>query len=150
MQFLVYLLTHPRVFIFHLALNLPHHNILSNECPINLPSSHKDLGVIVSSDLQWHHHHDHILGIAYKILGIIKRTFSRSNSATTKLNISLIKSQLTYCSIIWRPHLIQYRSKLEQIQRRATKYILNDYSSTSKSVTLNVRFEISDSYHVLN
>ena len=124
--------------------------ILSNECPINSPSSHKDLGVIVSSDLQWHQHHDHILGKAYKTLGIIRRTFSHSNSATTKLNISLIKSQLTYCSIIWRPHLIQDRSKLEQIQQRATKYILNDYSSTSKSVTLNIRFEISDSYHVLN
>ena len=81
-----------------------------------------------------------ILGKAYKTLGIIRRTFSHSNSATTKLKlyISLIKSQLTYCSIIWRPHLIQDISKLEQIQRRATKYILNDYSSTYRTRLLHL------------
>ena len=110
-----------------------------NECPINSSSSHKDLGVIVSN-LQWHHHHDHILGKAYKTLGIIRRTFSHLNSAATKLKlyISLIKSQLTYCSIIWRPHLIQDTSKLEQIQRRATKYIFNDYSSTYRTCLLHL------------
>ena len=51
---------------------LPTSYILNN-CPINSSSSHKDLGVIVSTDLQWHHHHDHILGKAYKTLGIIRR-----------------------------------------------------------------------------
>ena len=65
---------------------LPKSYILNN-CPINLPASHKDLGVIVSSDLMWHHHHDHILRKAYKTLGIIRRTFSHSNSATTKLKL---------------------------------------------------------------
>ena len=51
-----------------------------------------------------------------------------------KLHTSLIRSQLTYCSIIWRPYLIQDITKLEKNQRRATKYILNDYSSNYKNI----------------
>ena len=43
------------------------------------------------------------------------------------------KSQLTYCSQIWRPHLLKDISSLERIQRRATKFILRDFHSDYKS-----------------
>ena len=49
------------------------------------------------------------------------------------LYLSLVRSQLTYCSQIWRPQLIKDILSLEKIQRRATKYILNDYSSDYKA-----------------
>ena len=57
-----------------------------------------------------------------------------------KLYTSLMKSQLTYCSVIWRPHLLQDITKLEQLQRRVTKYniILNDYSSTYRTRLLHL------------
>ena len=45
------------------------------------------------------------------------------------LYISLVRSHLMYCSQIWRPHLIHDIILIEKIQHRATKYILNDYSS---------------------
>ena len=52
---------------------------------------------------------------------------------------------------MWRPHLIKDIKKLEQLQRRATKYILNDYVSDYKARLTNLRllplmyiFEISD------
>ena len=45
------------------------------------------------------------------------------------LYISLVRLQFTYCSMIWRPNLIKDITLIEQIQRRATKFILNDYSS---------------------
>ena len=45
----------------------------------------------------------------------------------------LIRSQLTYCSQIWRPHLLKDIVALEEIQRRATKYVLNDYTSDYRS-----------------
>ena len=34
-----------------------------------------------------------------------------------------------YCCTIWRPHLIKDIVMIEQLQRRATKFILNDYES---------------------
>ena len=42
------------------------------------------------------------------------------------LYISLVRSQLIYCSQIWRPYLLKDIITLERI-RRATKFILNDY-----------------------
>ena len=48
----------------------------------------------------------------------------------TLLYLSLVRSQLTFCSQIWRPHLKEdILSIIEKIQRRATKFILNDVSS---------------------
>jgi len=41
-------------------------------------------------------------------------------------------SQFMYCSQIWRPNLAQDIQLLEKVQRRATKFILNDYSSSYK------------------
>jgi len=70
--------------------------------------SHKDLGVItLSNNLEGINHHEIILSKAYKTLGLVQRTFSSSISSLikVKLYISLIKSQLMYCSPIWRPHL---------------------------------------------
>ena len=49
------------------------------------------------------------------------------------LYISLVRSKLTYCSQLWRPQYIQDIVLLENIQHRATKYILNDYASSYRS-----------------
>ena len=50
-----------------------------------------------------------------------------------QLYISLIRSHFMYCSVIWRPCLIKHIQLIERVQRRATKYILNDYISDYKS-----------------
>ena len=49
---------------------------------------------------------------------------------TSWLYISLVQSQVLYCSPIWRPCLIKNINMLERIQRQATKWILNDYQLT--------------------
>jgi hypothetical protein len=48
------------------------------------------------------------------------------------LYISLVRSKLTYCSQLWRPHFIKDIAILENVQRRATKFILNNYTSDYK------------------
>ena len=67
-------------------------------------------------------------------LSLIRRTFSSSVSIRAKklLYLSLVRSQLTYCCQIWRPHLIKDIT-FERIQRRATKFILNDFSADYKT-----------------
>ena len=98
----------------------------------------KDLGIIkklFSSNLSWSQHYSIISAKAYKQLGLIRRTFSSSVSIRAKklLYLSLVRSQLTYCCQIWRPHLIKDITFLERIQRRATKFILNDFSADYKT-----------------
>ena len=97
--------------------------------------SHKDLGIILSSNLTWDAHYDHIIAKAYNILGLLRRTFSPQNYTRSKkqLYISLVRSQLLYCSILWKPHFIKHIQQFERVQRRATKYILNDFISDYKS-----------------
>ena len=85
---------------------------------------HRDLGIILQENLKWEHHYDSISAKAYQKLGLIKRTFSTSNSISTKkqLYLSLVRSQLSYGSQLWRPMLIKHIVSLEKIQRRATKF----------------------------
>ena len=68
-----------------------------------------------------------------------------------KLYISLVRSQLVYCSQVWRPHLIKDILALERVQRHATKFILNDYSMDYKNRLLDLHilplmyiYEIND------
>ncbi len=96
------------------------------ENPIQTKDSHKDLGVIMQTNLKWNSHYDSICSKAYRTLYLLKRTFSPSTSELVKrrLYISLVRSQLMYCSPLWRPMLIKDIKKLESLQKRATKFIL--------------------------
>jgi len=118
----------------------------------SLPT-HKDLGVLISNDLEWGPHLDNILAKAYKTLGLIRRSFSQSihSSVKAKLYTALVRSQLMYCSPIWRPHLMKDINKIEQLQRRASKYILHDFTSDYKTRLIKLQLfplmyvlEISD------
>ena len=110
--------------------------------PIKVLSGHRDLGVMFSSDLSWSDHIDYVTAKCYKVMGLLRRAFSSSLPVLIKkqLYLLLVRSHLSYCSVLWRPHLLKDVEKLEKIQRRATKYILNDYASDYKSrlISLNL------------
>ena len=101
-----------------------------NEVPEH--NSHKDLGVVFSSDLTFTAHYDKR---AYRVLGLLRRTFRASINIHEKLllYVSLVRSQLLYCSQIWRPYLVSDIAKLKRVQRHATKFILNDYTLDYKA-----------------
>ena len=96
---------------------------------------HRDLGFIMSRDLSWSNHYDYISAKAYKTLGLIRRLFYHISSIFTKrtLYMSIIRPQILYGSQIWHPHLIKDITKIKNIQRRASKFILNDFLSDYKS-----------------
>ena len=115
--------------------------------------SHKDLGLILSENLSWDKRYKSISARAYKVLGLIRRTIASTHSTSTlvTLYISMVRSQLLYCTQLWRPHLMKDILTLEQIQRRATKYLLNDYTSSYKTRLVKLRilplmylFELQD------
>ena len=115
--------------------------------------SHKDLGLILSEDLRWDKHYKAITARAYKVLGLIRRTFHSCHLSSTmvRLYVSMVRSQLLYCTQIWRPHLMKDILNIERVQRRATKYILNDYTSCYKTRLIKLKllplmylFELQD------
>ena len=113
----------------------------------------KDLGLIVSADFSWRPHYQSITSIAYKVLGLLRRVFSGSVSVSAKCSLytSLVRSQLLYCSPVWHPYLLRDIRCLEQVQRRATKFVTNipvmDYRNRLihlKLLPLMMEYEIAD------
>ena len=102
---------------------------------VSSKSSHRDLGIIFSTNLSWSAHYESIISKAYRSFGLLRRVFSNIHSIKAKkeLYISIVRSNLLYCSPLWRPYLIKDILNLERIQRRASKYILGDYTSDHKT-----------------
>ena len=110
-----------------------------NGSTITTCDHHRDLGVIMSNDLSWSRHCDYIVSKAYRTFGMIRHAFKTSSiPAKCKLYLSLVRSHLSYCSPVWRPQHARDIISLERVQRRATKYILNDYTSDYKSPLLSL------------
>ena len=61
------------------------------------------------------------------MLGLLRRVFTSVNCPQAKkvLYNSLVRSKLLYCSPIWRPCIISDIKALENVQRRATRFILS-------------------------
>ena len=116
------------------------HQYNINGKAVTTSDQHKDLGIFISSNLNFSLHHETVSSKAYRMLGLLRRTFvTHSTIVKKKLYLSLIRSQLTYCSQIWRPFLRKDILFIERIQRRATKYILNDYNSSYKSRLIQLK-----------
>ena len=97
--------------------------------------------ILLTSNLQWDSHITLISSKAYKQLGLLCCSFSSAVHINAKRSLysSLIRSQLVYCSQIWRPSLCKDITLLERVQRQAMKFILNDYSSNYKSHLIALR-----------
>ena len=111
-----------------------------NNQPIKSSDSYKDLGIIVTSNLSWSEHIKSIWSKAYRSLHLIQRSISSTSTHTRLcLYISLVCSNLSYCSQLWRPSLKKDFLCLENVQRRATKYVCNDYTSDYKSRLISLQ-----------
>ena len=113
---------------------------------------HRDLGLQISSDMSWSKHYDSITAKAYKYLGLLRRVFNSCHSIRARklLYLTLVRSQLTYCSQLWNPYLIKDTITLEKVQRRATKFILADYSSDCDYKTRLLRLGILPLMYMLD
>ena len=102
--------------------------------PVQPTTVQRDLGIILTSNLSWNEHYNAISSKAYHSLNLIRRTISVNTTVSTKklLYYTLVRSHLTYCSQLWRPHHIQDIVRLERIQRKATKYILSSSNLSYK------------------
>ena len=110
-----------------------------NYSTLSVDTSHRDLGVVFSEDLKWGPHHKLITSRSYKILGLLRRIFTKISCVQSKrvLYITLVKPHLLYCSPLWHPYLLSDIKLLETVQRRATKFIVGDNSLDYKERLLN-------------
>ena len=95
------------------------------------------LGLILSKDLKWSTHIDTTCKKASSTLGFIQRNLKKCPKVCKMTAyISLVRSTLEYGATIWDPYLEKDITKIEKIQRKAIRFICNDYrSKTPGSVT---------------
>ena len=82
----------------------------------------------MSSDLTWTKHIEEMCVKENKTLGLIKRVCGRAISETDTrklLYCALVRPRLEYASNVWSPYTAKHRRLIENVQRRATKFVLN-------------------------
>jgi hypothetical protein len=95
-----------------------------------------------------------IVSKANKILGLIKRICKEVKNTNTRriLYCALVRPKLEYASSVWSPYTIKHHLLIDNVQRRATKFILNypdnmsyvDRMQKTNLLPLDFRREISD------
>jgi hypothetical protein len=96
---------------------------------------HPYLGVELTSDMSWNKQINQISTKANRTLGLLRRNLSCCDKSTKSTAYSaLVRPLLEYCHTIWDPHQQTSKDTIEKVQRRAARFIFNDYSRHS-SVT---------------
>ena len=92
---------------------------------IDYVETHKDLGVIVDSKLNWGPQYDKLLSNSISKLGILKRTCYFTTDARQKraFYLAIVRSLFEHCSTIWSPQYKTNILKFSAIQRRAVQWI---------------------------
>ena len=88
------------------------------------------LGVTISDDLKWNQHVGSISKKASSTLGFMRRNLRSCPKECRKAAyFSLVRSKLEYAATVWDPYYQQDIDRLENIQRRAARFISSDYRS---------------------
>lgn len=103
-----------------------------NNSEINVVQEFKYLGVNISSKCGWQKHVECVAGKGNQILRFIKRNFRDCPQAVKEtLFISLVRPILEYAGCVWDPCGEGLKKDIEMVQRRAARFVLNDYERYS-------------------
>ncbi|XP_071151684.1 uncharacterized protein [Mytilus edulis] len=103
-----------------------------------VPTS-KYLGVNFSEDLQWKHHVDVTAKIASKSIGFLRRNLRECRkNVRNAAYISLVRPTLENASAAWDPHTTEDINRIEQVQRRAARFVTNNYTDETHGCVTNM------------
>ena len=106
-------------------------------------SYHKYLGVTITETLSWSKHCDELRAKANRALGILRRNLSTCNPSTKeRAYTSLVRPLVNYITTASSPPLKSDVAAIESIQRKAARFMMNDYSRSS-SVTASQRHSVT-------
>ncbi|KAI8520508.1 hypothetical protein Bbelb_002620 [Branchiostoma belcheri] len=103
--------------------------------PLAKVSKAKYLGVTITSNLSWNSHVDNVTAKANRTLGMLRRNLRiASVEAKQRAYMALVRPTLEYACPVWDPHTSDQVGRVEAVQRRAARYVYNNYRRTA-SVT---------------
>ena len=99
-------------------------------------SHHSYLGVELQDDGKWTKHIENCTKKANRALGFIRRNFGRCpESIKESLYTAMVRPHLEYASGAWSPHLKKDINRLENIQRKASRFVKSCNSRDPGTVT---------------
>ena len=96
---------------------------------LEVVDSDKYLGVTISEDLQWSKHIDKTVSKANRTMGFIRRNLRDcTKPVKAAAYTTMARPTLECASTVWDPHSSAETHKLEQVQRRAARFVHNNYT----------------------
>ena len=96
----------------------------------------KYLGVTITSDLKWNSHIRNVCSKANRTLGFLRRNvFSCPQDVKEAAYKNMVRPILEYGSTVWDPHCDGLNDELENVQKRAARFVTGNYSYETGSMT---------------
>ena len=116
----------------HITLSQQHkisHTYHIHNTQLSVVNQCKYLGIVIQSDLRWNSHVDQITAKANQTLAMLKRNIKLVPSKIKdKAYKSLVRPKLEFASSVWAPWQQFLINKIENIQRRAARFVVSDYN----------------------
>lgn len=96
---------------------------------LDIVDSSKYLGVTMNNNLTWDRHIDNIIGKGNKTLGFIRRNLKDcTKPVKAAAYTSIVRPSLEYASTIWDPTNQNKINAIENVQKRAARFVHNNYA----------------------
>ena len=106
---------------------------------LQVVDSSKYLGITISEDLTWKKHIDNTVNKANKTLGFIRRNLGDCTAPVKAAAYStVVRPVLEYSSTVWDPHQTSDIHNLEQVQRRAARFVHRNYTERTPGCVTNM------------
>ncbi len=114
-----------------------HHNYTLNGESLEKVHNHAYLGVILDDKLNWNAHVDHICSKATRTLNYIQRNLhSCPAQVREQAYFTYVRPQVEYASSIWNPGTVRNINAVEKVNRRAARFVKNDYARRSSPTAM--------------
>lgn len=113
---------------------IEHDYYIKDQC-LSKMSDSRDLGVTLTSNLNYSKHVNEMVKKAFKMLGYLKRTCVDFHNPCTILLLykTLIRSNLEYATILWNADVKYLTEKVERVQKKFLKYFCYKFHDSYSS-----------------
>ena len=95
-------------------------------------STSKYLGINISSDLSWSTHVEDVAARGNRTVGFLRRNFRECTPKVKSATYTtMVRPTLEYTPAVWDPYTQREAQLLEKVQRRAARYVNNNYTDRS-------------------
>ena len=111
-----------------------------SDITLSTNEQHPYLGILLHKALSWSGHITNIANKASRIFNFLRRNLSKC-SPTVKASsyLTLVHPIMEYAASVWDPYHLKNIQTLEKVQRRAARWVMNDYSWYSRVSNMHVK-----------